>query len=120
MLQAAVPMYMALQGLRRHTVSASAAPARQKKTPPTGVGGVQGRTTCLRTSTVATPGLGAGGVTRCATAARRGPRWRRAGPAPASTEEDVDAGMAVFDALDPPRARTSRPKSWDVGLAGGS
>ena len=32
-----------------------------KKTPPTGVGGAQGRTTCLTASSVATPGVGAGG-----------------------------------------------------------
>ena len=35
-----------------------------RKTPPTEVGGVQGRTTCLTASSVATSGVGAGAVTR--------------------------------------------------------
>jgi len=32
----------------------------KRKTPPTEVGGAQGRTTCLTASSVATPGVGAG------------------------------------------------------------
>jgi len=52
---------MVFQSLRRHTVSTPADLVAPKKTPPTEVGGVQGRTTCLTASSVATPGVGGRG-----------------------------------------------------------
>ncbi len=48
--------------------SGPCAAMRQKKTPPTEVGGVQGRTTCLTASSAATSGVGAG--------------WRHSGRSP--------------------------------------
>ena len=48
------------------------------------------------------------------------PRWRRAGPAPGSTEEVVGAGGAVFDAMDSPGVQALRPGVQASRHAGGS
>jgi len=120
MLQAAVPMNMVLQRLRRYTVSASAAPVRTKENAPD-LGRRRART-----------GDEPDGVTR-----RDARRWGRGSHpmchrrarglvvASCRAGADVHGGRrrcrhSIFDALDPPDVRTSRPERLDSRHVGGS